>query len=120
MTEAALFPLPDPPARTAGPVRAGLDVEVAAAEAAGTELSASGVAQLRMLADHLDGLDAFLWRSRSVKPFDRVPLTQLAAQFDDTYARVFGNAPGGDGLERALADFNAAEARNAQGPVPTN
>jgi hypothetical protein len=103
----ALFDLAEP-ARRRGRVRAGLDLDVKQAHAAGHALSAAGVACLRSLADQLDALERWL-RRPGVRPYDRVPLVALQRQFDATYQRVFAGSEV-DPLDRAFAEFRAAEA----------
>jgi hypothetical protein len=104
-----------------GRVRLGLDREVSAARAAGYDLSASGVATLRTLADQIDQLERML-RSPAARPYDRIPLTGLVRQFDDTWSRVFAvrNAAA-DPLAAALAQFieqdGAPEAGDTAGPL---
>ena len=108
----------------AGRVRRGLDADVKAAAAADASLPAAGVALLRSLADQIDQLERFL-RSPEAKPYDRIPLSGLARQFDDTYDRTFAAVQRAtDPLTAALAEFMAADggpgapAGDAQGPPP--
>jgi hypothetical protein len=108
----ALFGLPAP-RLVPGRVRRGLDRDIAAARDADVELAAAGVATLRTLADQIDQLERLL-RSPEARPYDRIPLTGLVRQFDDTYGRVFaGLRQQTDPIARALADFMAAEAVEA-------
>lgn len=98
-----------------GRVRLGLDTEVHDARAAGYELSASGVAALRTLADQIDALERQL-RQAGARPYDRIPLTGLVRQFDDTWSRVFAiRTAATDPLAAALAEFTAAEHAAATG-----
>jgi hypothetical protein len=86
-------------------VRKGLDADIGAARIGGYELPAAGIASLRTLADQLDQLERFL-RSPDARPYDRIPLTGLARQFDDTYDRVFAAVRAqADPIGRALAAF---------------
>jgi hypothetical protein len=97
------------PRLSAGRVRKGLDRDVAEAKAAGVDLRAAGVAALRTLADQIDQLERFL-RSKDARPYDRIPLSGLVRQFDDTYGRVFAALDArSDPLAAALADFLEAE-----------
>jgi hypothetical protein len=93
----------------AGRVRRGLDADVKAAHEADAPLPAAGVALLRSLADQIDQLERFL-RSPEAKPYDRIPLSGLARQFDDTYDRTFAAVQRAtDPLTAALAEFMAAD-----------
>lgn len=96
-----------------GRVRRGLDSEIAAARADGTDLGAAGVAVLRSLADQIDQLERQL-RSPRAGAYDRVPLSGLVRQFDDTYTRVFaGLHAQSDPFAAALAGFLAADSAAA-------
>lgn len=110
----ALFAMPGitlPPGR----VRKGLDAEIAAARADGADLGAAGVAVLRSLADQIDQLERQL-RSPKAGAYDRVPLSGLVRQFDDTYTRVFAALHGqSDPFAAALAGFLAADSAAATG-----
>jgi hypothetical protein len=89
-------------------MRTGLEVDVTAAREAGAELAASGVASLRILADTIDSLDHQL-AGRS-KPYDRVPMATLLAQWGETYDRVFASVVHDhDPLTLALERFAASE-----------
>ena len=108
------------PRHTHGRVRKGLDVDLAAAP--GTP--AATVALLRSLADQLDQLERQL-RVPDARPYDRVPLTQLAATFAQVYDRALGR--GGevdpfDAIAGELADelarARAAAALDPQEPHP--
>lgn len=105
----------------------GLDADVTAARRAQRALPAAGVAALRSLADQIDQLERTL-RAPGVKPYDRLPLAQLQAQFDDTYARTFGDnlasgAAASDPIVDALERFEQryyAESSGAQGGDPAD
>jgi predicted metal-dependent enzyme (double-stranded beta helix superfamily) len=99
-------------------VRKGLDVDLAAAPG----VPAATVALLRSLADQLDQLERQL-RAPDARPYDRVPLTQLAQTFHTVYAVTFGG--GGevdpfDAIAGELADelarARAAAALDTPGP----
>lgn len=114
-------PLWDEPAPRlpAGRVRKGLDQDIKAAPA-GVRLPAALVGGLRSMADQIDALERQL-RAPGTKPYDRVPLTQLQKQFDDTYGRVFGTSDdGADPLVDALNEWREREreARAAQASDP--
>jgi hypothetical protein len=70
---------------THGRVRKGLDVDLAANPA----VPAATVALLRALADQLDHLERQL-RTPDARPYDRVPLSQLAQTFQVVYGAAFG------------------------------
>lgn len=88
------------PRHSPGRVRRGLDREV---RDAGADLSPSGVAALRSLADQIDILERAL-RHPEARPYDRIPLAALVKQFDDTWARTF---PTDETLPDALAEIVA-------------
>ena len=94
---------------SAGRVRRGLDADVGGAREGGYELPAAGIASLRTLADQIDQLERFL-RHPEARPYDRIPLTGLCRQFDETYDRVFAAVRAqADPIGRALAAFLDAE-----------
>ena len=98
---------------TPGRVRRGLDADIAAARDGGYELSAAGVASLRTLADQVDQLERLLRHPES-RPYDRIPLSGLVRQFDETYDRVFAAVTAqADPIGRALAAFLEAEQTGA-------
>ena len=110
------------PRHPAGRVRRGLDADVKAALAADASLAAAGVAACRSLADQIDQLERQL-RSPAAKPYDRVPLSGLVREFNDTYERLFASVQRAeDPLTRALADFASADAERraarADGAAP--
>ena len=118
--DAALFRL-EVVASEPGRVRTGLDLDVARADEAGTKLQAAGVAALQVLADQLDALDRELSPPRRPKPYDRVPIVQVQAQFDATYDRVFaGVTAAADPFATALEEFRRAEAGNASRSLPAD
>ena len=94
---------------SAGRVRRGLDADIRAALEADAAIPAAGIALLRSLADQIDQLERFL-RSPEAKPYDRIPLSGLARQFDDTYDRTFAAVQRAtDPLTAALAEFMAGD-----------
>lgn len=102
----------------AGRVRKGLDNDLANAP----QVAAATVALLRSLADQLDQLERQL-RVPDARPYDRVPLTQLAATFHAVYGSAFGSrgevdpfdAIAGE-LADELARARAAQALDTEGP----
>ncbi len=92
-----------------GRVRKGLEADVRAARERDAPLSYAGIATLRSLADQIDATERQL-RAPEARPYDRIPLSALVRQFDDTYGRVFAVLQrDSDPLSRALAEFMAAE-----------
>ena len=92
-----------------GRVRKGLEGDIRGARDKDVDLQAAGVAALRTLADQIDALERFL-RHPDARPYDRIPLTGMVRQFDDTYDRVFAVlAADSDPIARALADFMTDE-----------
>src|SRR4029077_10947449 len=88
-----------------GRVRKGLEGDIRAAREKEVDLQDAGVAALRTLADQIDQLERLL-RHPDARPSDRIPLTGMVRQFDDTYDRVFAVlAQDSDPIARALADF---------------
>jgi hypothetical protein len=68
------------------------------------------VATLRTLADQIDATERQL-RAPDARPYDRIPLSGMIRQFDDTYDRVFSAlARDSDPIARALAQFMEEEA----------
>ena len=120
-TDDALFAVP-PGRLVPGRVRKGLDADAKAARGAGVEIPAGMLAAARSLADQLDAAERSL-RAPSVKPWDRVPLTQLARTYQELYRACFpiAGAHSDDPIGRALEDFmagTAATAGDAPGPGP--
>lgn len=117
-TDDALFGLPSG-RLVPGRVRRGLDADAKAARAAGVELPAGLLAATRSLADQLDAAERSL-RAPSVKAWDRVPLTQLANAYRESYRATFpaAGAHSDDPIGRALADFMAGAAGGPPGPGP--
>jgi hypothetical protein len=106
------------PRLPAGRVRKGLEHDVAAARTRAVQLQAAGVATLRSLADQIDQLERLL-RSPEARPYDRIPLTGLVRQFDDTYDRVFAALrQQSDPIARALKQFLEHDAAAAAGDTP--
>lgn len=115
----ALFPL-DPPQHPRGQLRNGLEADIERAQREGIQLAEAGLASLRIVADQIDALDADL-KLRRPKPYDRVPLAQLAGRFHDTYATVFAAvAVAADPFLAALDDFRRTEIGDTEEPKPTN
>jgi hypothetical protein len=106
------------PRVTHGRVRKGLDVDLATAP----QVPAATVALLRSLADQLDQLERQL-RVPDARPYDRVPLTQLAQTFQLVYGAAFGSrgevdpfdAIAGE-LADELARARAATTLDSEGP----
>jgi hypothetical protein len=109
------------PRITHGRVRKGLDADLSAAPG----VPAATVALLRSLADQLDQLERQL-RAPDARPYDRVPLTQLAQTFQLVYGAAFGtrgevdpfDAIAGE-LADELARARTAAALDGAGPDPT-
>ena len=104
-----------------GRVRRGLDRQVKDAKEADVELPAGRVALLRSLADQIDQLERFC-RTPKARPYDRIPLTGMAKQYDDTYRSVFAALDrGSDPFAAAIAallDADRAEADHPEGSEP--
>jgi hypothetical protein len=104
-----------------GRVRRGLDRQVKEARTADIELPAGRVALLRTLADQIDQLERFC-RTPKARPYDRIPLTGMAKQYDDTYRSVFAALDRGtDPFAAAIAallDADRAAADHPERPEP--
>jgi hypothetical protein len=95
-----------------GRVRKGLEADIQLARDKDVTLQASGMATLRTLADQIDATERQL-RDPHARPYDRIPLSGMIRQFDDTYDRVFSVlAQDSDPLALALALFMDSEAQH--------
>lgn len=99
-----------------GRTRRGVEEDIRTARQRGAPLAAGTTAVLRVLADQLDDLHAQVSGSGS-RPYDRIPLVQLAKQFGETYHLVFGGVDAGDPFEDLLAAFTASETSHPTGPA---
>lgn len=111
MTGPALF---DVPGRPAGLVRRALDARLDMLRAAGADLPEDLAVVAQALADRVDGANA---------GGDRRGYVMLSAEYRaarrDLLEGIAQDAGATDPLTAALADFRAATAGNAQGPVPS-
>jgi hypothetical protein len=108
--DAALFDLPP---RPAGPVRAALDGQLAKLTATGVDVPSDLAVLTRSLADRVDAANA---------GGERRGYVMLSAEYraarQDLLEGITTDAGTADPLAAALADFRAATAGHAQGPVP--
>jgi hypothetical protein len=109
--------------RSHGRVRRALDQDIRDARAADVDLSAAGVAALRVLADRIDQLEQAI--ALRQKPYDNVPLVGMVRQFGEDCDRIFAAVQRTvDPLTAALAEFMAADVGagpqvgNPPGPLP--